>query len=150
MVDRFERFSFAISEISRHWHKLASDEMEKHGLKGTYSVYLTALYRHPDGITATMLGEICSKDKSDVSRAISAMEKKGLVKKSGTNQTLYRALLTLTEEGKKAAEHVSERARIAVEMAGKGISDEHRAIFYNTLELITSNLQTISKEGLPR
>lgn len=30
MVDRFERFSFAISEISRCWHKLAAEEMEKY------------------------------------------------------------------------------------------------------------------------
>ena len=33
MVDRFERFSFAISEISRCWHKIAAEEMEAYGLK---------------------------------------------------------------------------------------------------------------------
>lgn len=149
MVDRFERFSFAMSEIFRYWHKIASNEMEKYGLKGTHATYLTTMYRYADGVTATQLCELCGKDKSDVSRMISIMEKKGLVKKEGTNQNLYRASLKLTNNGKEIAEHVCERARIAVEAAGKGISDEHRAIFYNVLERITSNLQTISKEGLP-
>ena len=29
MVERFERFSYAISEISRCWHKIAGEEMQK-------------------------------------------------------------------------------------------------------------------------
>ena len=73
-MERFERFSFAISEISRYWHKLTAEEMEKYGLKGTHSVYLLTMYRYPDGITATQLCELCSKDKSDVSRMMSIME----------------------------------------------------------------------------
>ena len=33
MVERFERFSLAIFEISRYWHKLAAEEMSAYGLK---------------------------------------------------------------------------------------------------------------------
>ena len=65
MVDRFEQFSLAIMEISRHWHKMAADEMENHGLKGSHAVYLLTMYRYPEGITAPRLCEICGKDKSD-------------------------------------------------------------------------------------
>lgn len=150
MISRFERFSSAISEISRYWHKIAADEMTKYGLKGPHAVYLITMYRYSDGITSAQLCELCRRDKSDVSRAISVMEEKGLIKREGVNQNLYRALLKLTDEGRTAAEHICERARIAVETAGTGISDEHRIIFYETLELIASNLQTISEEGLPR
>ncbi|MBE7056497.1 MAG: hypothetical protein E7388_03540 [Ruminococcaceae bacterium] len=147
MVSRFERFSFAISEIYRYWHKIAADEMEKHGLKGPYSVYFTTMYRYPDGLTSAQLAEICSRDKSDVSRAIALMEKRALVVKEGAS---YRALLKLTEEGKKVAEFINERAGHAVDLGGKGLSEENRALFYETLELIVSNLQTISQEGLPK
>lgn len=150
MVSRFERFSFAISEIYRHWHKIAADEMAKYGLKGPYAVYFTAMSRFPEGITSAQLAEVCSRDKSDVSRAISIMEKKGLVKKEGSNRTLYRALLKLTEEGKIAAAHVNERAAVAVELGGRGLTDENREIFYETLEHIVANLQVMSEEGLPR
>ena len=34
MIDRFERFSLAITEVSRYWHKIASGEMEQYGMKG--------------------------------------------------------------------------------------------------------------------
>ena len=145
MVDRFERFSYAISEISRHWHKIASVVMEEHDLKGPYAVYFTTMYRNSDGITSARLSELCSRDKADVSRAISIFEKRGLVIKEGVN---YRALLKLTDEGKKIAEQVNEKARLAVEFGGRGLSDEDRDIFYKSLELIVVNLQILSKEGI--
>ena len=77
MIERFGRFSFAIFEITRHWHKLASDEMAKYGLKGPHATYLTTLYSFKDGITAPKLCELCGKDKADVSRMMSIMEEKG-------------------------------------------------------------------------
>ena len=33
MVDRFEKFSLAISEISRYWHKIAAEELKPYELK---------------------------------------------------------------------------------------------------------------------
>jgi len=146
MLERFERFSYGIFEISRCWHRLAAEEMEKYGLKGPYAVYLLALWRSNDGITAAQLCEICARDKADVSRAIHAMEEKGLVCREGNS---YRALLKLTSAGETAAQHVCQRASIAVEHAGKGFSDRHREIFYQVLDTITANLQVLSKEGLP-
>lgn len=150
MVDRFERFSLSIFEISRYWHKITAVEMEKYGLKGPHAVYLVTMYRYPDGVTSTQLCKLCGKDKSDVSRMMSIMEKKGLVTKEGIYQNLYRGVFKLTAAGKIAAEHVLQRISLAVEIAGKGLNEERRAIFYETLELIASNLRTISKEGLPQ
>lgn len=149
MIDRFERFSLAISEISRCWHKIAAEEMEKHGLKGPHAVYLVTLSRHEDGLTAPRLCELCGKDKADVSRMMSIMEEKGLVVKSGNGHTLYRGVIKLTDEGKKAAHYVRERASLATALAGKELSEEKRAIFYDALESIANNLKEISKDGLP-
>lgn len=149
MIERFERFSFAIMEISRYWHKIAADEMEKYGLKGPHATYLTTIYRFEDGVTAPQLCELCGKDKSDVSRMMSIMENKGLVVKEGIHQNLYRGVFKLTKAGKKAAEHVRKRASLAVELAGKTLTDEKRAVFYEVLETISFNLRQISKEGLP-
>ena len=149
MLNRFARFSLAIAEIDRCWHKLAAEEMAKYGLNSPHAVYLTTLYQFEEGITAAKLGELCCKNKADVSRMVSIMEKKGLVRKESTGGNMYRALLKLTDEGKLAARAVQERAVLAVDLAGAGLSDEKRAIFYDALELITSNLQVLSKEGLP-
>lgn len=149
MVERFERFSLAISEISRHWHKLTAEEMEKYGLKGTHSVYLLTMSRYPEGITAPLLCEHCGRDKADVSRMMAIMEKKGLVTKEGIHQNCYGGVFKLTPEGMNAVEHVKRRASLAVEIAGKDLSEESRTVFYAALESITTNLRTLSKEGIP-
>ena len=149
MQNRFARFSLAISEIDRCWHKLAAEEMSKYELNSPHAVYLTTLYDFPEGITAAKLGELCGKNKSDVSRMISIMERKGLVRKVAVGENFYRAKLLLTDEGKQAAEHVQRRAALAVELAGGGMTEADREVFYRCLESITTNLQTLSKEGLP-
>ena len=149
MTERFERFSYAISEILRHWHKLTSDEMEKYGLKGTHSVYLLTMARHPEGMTASQIGELCGRDKSDVSRMMAIMEKNELVTKEGVHQNLYRGVFKLTEKGHAAAACVKQRATLAVDIAGRDLSEESRTIFYAALESIAGNLRILSKEGLP-
>ena len=148
MLDRFERFSYGIFEISRYWHKIAADEMAQYELKGPSATYLTTLYRHGEGLTAAKLGQLCGRDKADVSRAVAAMEKKGLVIRLAVNENAYRARLRLTELGKTAAEHVCHRAALAVEQAGKDLSPETRAQFYEALELIATNLRQLSENGI--
>lgn len=150
MLDRFERFSRAISENSRCLHKLAADELAKYELNSPHAIYLITLYRYEEGITSAKLGELCCKDKADVSRMVSVMEKKGLVQKRSNGSNGYRALLKLTEEGKEAAQHVQERAALAVKLAGAGLSDSDREIFYRVLDLITGNLQNLCEKGLPQ
>lgn len=149
MEDRFERFSYLIFEIGRCWHKLAAEEMAKYGLKGPHAIYLTTLYQHDDGVTAPELCELCGKDKSDVSRMMSIMEKKGLVTKEGNNRSLYRGLFKLTTEGKKAALSVRGRVELAVKNGGNGLDEKKRKALYDTLELISSNLKELCKEGIP-
>lgn len=149
MTDRFEKFSYAIAEISRCWHKLTAEELAKYGLKGSHATYITTLYRYGEGITAPQLCRICGKDKADVSRMMSIMEKKGLVKKEGQNRSMYRGLLKLTEEGKKVAAHICERAAIATELAGQDLTEETRAVFYSALETITERLRELSEGGIP-
>ena len=149
MLERFERFLSAISEINRYWHKIAADEMRHYGLKGPHATYLAAIYRHPEGMTAVQICESCGKDKADVSRTMSTLESKGLVRKAEVGHTLYRGVYRLTDEGGRAAEHVCRRASLAVELAGKDLSDADRSVFYSSLDSIVNNLRIMSEEGLP-
>ena len=149
MIDRFERFSFAISEISRCWRKLASEELAKYGLKSPHATYLTTMYKYSNGITVPKFCEVSGKDKSDASRMIAILEEKGLACKKDVDGSLYRGLWVLTDEGKTAAEQVSLRASKAVELAGKDLDEETRYDFYKALESITSNLTKLSKEVIP-
>ena len=149
MVSRFERFSYAIFQITRYWHKITSDEMAQYGLKGPHAVYLIALSHHPEGVAAARLCGLCGKDKSDVSRAVALMEQHGMLVREGVAGNMYRAKLKLTQKGLAAAQQVSERAALAVEMAGESLSETQRTVLYDALEQIASNLRTISESGLP-
>ncbi len=150
MFHRFERFSVAVSEISRHLHKLTSEEMEKYGLKGVHGIYLLALARSSEGLTAPQLCETCGKDKSDVSRMMKIMEGKGLVVKDGGFQNRYGGVFRLTEQGTAIAECIRIRASKAVEIAGADLSERQRESFYDALESITLRLREMSQEGLPK
>ena len=148
MLDRFEKFSLAIAEISRCWHKIASEELSKYSLKSSHGTYLLTLSRYPEGITAPRLAELCDRDKADVSRMMSILEEKGLVTKDGLNPNRYRGSLRLTPDGQKVASELAQRAELAVEQAGRGLTEENRAIFYEPLDTITYNLRKICQEGL--
>ena len=150
MIGRFEKFTFAISELSRYWHKIASDEMAAYGLKGPYAVYLVTMQRHPEGITAARLCELCEKNKADVSRAMNDLEEKGMICRKTEGGNLYRAMLILTDKGKHAATHIRSLAETAVQVGGKGLSEEQRQTFYHALEVISTNLKEASKQGLPK
>ena len=148
MLDRFEKFSLAIAEINRCWHKIAGEELVKYSLKASHVSYLLTLYRNPEGLTAPKLAELCGRDKADVSRMLSILETKGLVTKDGISANRYRGCLRLTSEGQTVAKELSHRAERAVELAGAGLTEEHRAIFYESLDIITKNLRRICQEGL--
>ena len=145
MQNRFERFTHAIFEISRYWHKITAAELENLGLKGAYAIYLTVLSRCPEGLTAAKLSERCGRDKADVSRALADFEQKGLINR----QNGYRSPVVLTEAGRQAAEFVRSRAELAVGFASEGVSDEMRETMYEALDRISGNLQTIVRDGLP-
>lgn len=149
MLNRFEQFTTAISALYRDVQKIERDEMEKQGLRGAFAQYLLAISRYPEGITAATLCEVCDKDKAAVSRIISELENKGLLEKENDGISQYRAKLRLTPAGQQAAAFVRERASIAVELAGSGLSDEDRKVFYSALERISTNLQQICIDGIP-
>ena len=148
MISRFEYFSASISCIYRYIQRIERMEMEKYGLKGPHAQCLLAMSRFPEGITASRLCEICDKDKAAVSRMVAELEDKGMVRRNTPNGNRYRARLQLTELGEAAAGHVEQRAQLAVEEAGTGMTEQQRVNLYATLDLIAGNLQTICAEGL--
>lgn len=150
METRYEMFSSAISSMYHDIQKIERTEMSGYGLKGPHAQCLLAMGRHPEGITAAQLCEICEKDKAAISRILAELEQAGMVLRNTRNGNRYRALLTLTEQGKAAAQTVVEKARMAVELAGKGLKDAERELFYRVLAKIAGNLHDICREGLSK
>ena len=148
MISKYELFSASVSSLYRDIQRIERRETAKYGMKGPHAQCLLAMSRYPEGVTATQLCEICEKDKAAISRTLAELQQGGLVLRTERNGTRYRALLTLTEKGKDAARTVNEKAQIAVELAGAGLDDAQREVFYAVLDVIAGNLHTICKEGL--
>ena len=145
MNDRFERFSSIISEISYNLHKITAQEMEKHGLKGPYAIYILTLHRYDDGLTAARLCELSNRDKSDVSRAVTMMIKKGLIQRDAGS---YRSRLRLTELGKSSAEELRSLVERAVSVIDRYVSTDEREIMYSALGKIASTLSSIVNDEI--
>ena len=148
MINRYETFSSSIACLYHDIQKIERVEMAKYGLKGPHVQCLVNLSRHPQGITAAQLCEICEKDKAAVSRTVAELEEAGLLKRKEKNGVRYRAPLQLTEAGIRVAKSVGDRVELAVEQAGTGLNDAQREVFYQVLALIAGNLHTICKDGL--
>lgn len=150
MENRYELLSGAISCMYHDIQKIERVEMARYGLKGPHAQCLLAIKKHPEGITAARLCEICEKDKAAVSRTLAELEEVGMIYRENRNGSRYRSALMLTEQGEIAAEAVVEKARMAVERAGIGFGEAEREVFYRVLAIIAGNLHKLCKEGLTR
>lgn len=150
MENRYELLSGAISCMYHDIQKIERVEMARYGLKGPHAQCLLAIKKHPEGITAARLCEVCEKDKAAVSRTLAELEEVGMIYRENRNGSRYRSALMLTEQGEIAAEAVVEKARMAVERAGIGFGEAEREVFYRVLAIIAGNLHKLCKEGLTR
>ena len=155
MIDRFEQFYGSVSAIYHSIQKIERQEMAKYGLKGPHAQCLLAMVRHPEGITAARLCEICEKDKAAVSRTIGELENAGMGFGMFLCKTIakfrgwrYRSKLILTEKGREIASNVKQLVHVAVSQASEGYGPEERQIFVNVLGMIAGNLQTLSTDGI--
>lgn len=148
MISKYEIFTSVVSSLYHDIQRIERTEMARYGLKGSHAQCLVVLLRHPEGITASRLCEICEKDKAAVSRTVAELEEAGLLTKQEKNGIRYRVPLRLTQAGRDAAQTVNDLAGKAVEQAGAGLTDEQRAVFYHVLGVIAQNLHTIGRDGI--
>ena len=141
MTNRFEHFALDIFSITRYWNRLANEEMKKYGLRGAYALYLVVIESSEGQITAAKLADLCQRDKADVSRAITAFQKKGILEPYGDSK--YRAALNLTEKGRELAAQIRLRASEMIELAGQDLSEEMRENMYQCLDSIAMRMREI-------
>ena len=136
--ERFQAFVMGISVCYKYIQKIKSVEMTEFGLKGAHAMCIFFLNKHPEGLTAAQLSQLCAEDKAAVSRTLSSLMDLGYIE---SDEKKYRSRLRLSEKGKNVADHVDEMIERWVESGGDGLSEQDREIFYNTLELISENLR---------
>mgnify|MGYP003305966336 CR=1 FL=1 len=150
MESRYELLSGSISSMYHDIQKIERTEMAQYGLKGPHAQCLLAMKKHPEGITAARLCEVCDKDKAAVSRSILYLEQKNYLtreipaEREGRQMAKhYRAPLALTEEGSRIAREIAEKVDRVLEAVSRGVSEEDRTIMYAALEQINRNLRAL-------
>ena len=142
MQERFEKFTMLIVKLARNIKRIKSLEMEEFELK---SPHVSCLYylNNNEGLTFKQLCEACDEDKASVSRSIDYLVGKGLI--VNYSSKAYKSKILLTEEGKNIADEINKKISDVLEDAGKGVSDDERAIMYRSLTIISDNLEKISE-----
>ena len=147
MRNRFESFAEYIVELYRVLQKIKEVEMNHFQLKANHTMCLYYLGKHPEGLTATQLTGMCKEDKAAISRCLNQLIQKNLVISDIPDQKRsYRTLHFLTLEGKEVVSKMKERITEAVSNGGKGLTDDQRTVFYESMELILINLSKYFEE----
>ena len=141
MQDRFGSFVMGITACYKYIQRIKAAEMVDFGLKGTHVMCLFYLHRHPEGLTAAQLCQLCDEDKGAISRSITELESGSYLSVQRTDGKNYRARICLTEKGITAAQQMESLIGNWVEAVGGNLTQQERETFYLVLEKIAGNLK---------
>ena len=145
MEDRFQLLTANIAKMSRYIKRIKSEEMAdiEAGLKGPHVSCLYYIYKSNGTMTAKEITEVCDEDKAAISRSLDTLEKDGYISCESKTEKRYKSPISLTEKGKNVAVKVVKKIDKIVDLAGVGLSEENRKIFYESLALIGKNLKNL-------
>ena len=140
-MNRFETFTGSIMELNRYLQKLKDIEMKPFGLRANHVMCLYYLGKNPQGLTVTQMAETCKEDKAAVSRCLSQLVERGLVRGDfPENKRSYRTRLTLTDAGQELVQKIYQKVDAAMVGGSSGLTDAQRENLYAAMEIIISNL----------
>ena len=144
MNERFETFTVLLNRINRNIRKIKNEEMANYELRSPHISCLYYLYISEE-LTSKDLCERCEEDKATISRSLDYLEKNGYLVCKSESKKRYNAPFVLTERGTRAGKRIADKIVAVLDEISTGISDEDRAIFYRSLNIISENLDKVAK-----
>ena len=117
-------------------------EMADFGLKSPHVTILYYLYKE-NGMTSKELCDVCEEDKAAVSRSIDFLEKNNYLYCESKTEKRYKSPILLSKKGKEVGKIIVEKIDCVLSDAGKGLTEDDRQVFYQSLGLINENLKNI-------
>ena len=145
MEDRFQLLTANIMKMGRYIKRIKSEEMAdiEPDLKGPHVSCLYYIYKSNGTLTAKEITEVCDEDKAAISRSLDSLEKEGYNVCESKTEKRYKSPISLTEKGKVVAAKIVKKVDKIVDIAGAGLTEENRKIFYESLVLISKNLKNL-------
>ena len=144
MDERFETFTVLLNRINRNIRKIKNEEMKNYELRSPHVSCLYYLYISEE-LTSKELCERCEEDKATISRSLDFLEKNGYLICKSESKKRYNAPFKLTEKGERAGKRITEKITAVLDEISSGISDEDRAVFYRSLNVISENIEKTAK-----
>ena len=144
MNERFEAFTVLLNRINRNIRKIKNEEMANYELRSPHISCIYYLYISNE-LTARELCDRCEEDKATISRSLDYLEKNGYITCKSDSKKRYNAPFELTERGMRAGKRIADKIGFVLDEISKGISDEDRAVFYRSLNIISENLVNVAK-----
>jgi DNA-binding MarR family transcriptional regulator len=144
MEERFETFTVLLNRINRNIRKIKNKEMSNYEIRSPHISCLYYLYISKE-LTSKDLCERCEEDKATISRSLDYLEKNNYIICKSQSKKRYNAPFELTERGARAGKRIADKISAVLEEISTGISDEDRAIFYRSLNVISENIEKIAK-----
>ena len=144
MDERFETFTVLLNRINRNIRKIKNEEMKNYDLRSPHISCLYYLFISEE-LTSKDLCERCEEDKATISRSLDYLEKNGYLVCKSESKKRYNAPFELTERGMRAGKRIAEKITAVLDEISSGISDEDRAIFYRSLNVISENIDKVAK-----
>lgn len=142
MQERFKNFTVLIAKINRSIKKIKTEEMKEFNLKSPHVSCLYYLFQE-SSLTAKELENICQEDKASLSRSLEHLENCGYIKYNSDLKKKYKTSLQLTQKGKEIATIITKKIDNNLNLASNGLNEEKRKILYESLNLISKNLDNI-------
>lgn len=136
---RFIKFSALLNSAEKSISRMKHKKMDSYGLDNAHTLCICVLAEAREGLTKTELASSCGVDKAQISRVVTALQKKGYVA-SDAKQKLYKQKYALTDDGKKVADELSELILDINSYVSGSIPEEQISLFYATFETICENL----------
>lgn len=147
MLERFERFTSAISTATKCVVKLKAREVREKGLRATHVMTLVSIGKSgARGVTATTIGKYCREDKAGISKDLAALKEKGYIAPLDESKKKYGVRYVLTDVGEALYEKIRDDIREVVLRCGDGVDEAEREIFYRVFDKILDNLLSACEE----
>ena len=144
-MERFERFTVLITNITRSIRRIKNEEMVRWNLRSHHVSCVYYLYKK-GALTSKKLCDICNEDKANISRSIDYLEAEGFITQKNNKQKRYNSQYILTEKGMTVGRIISERIDEVINYASGDLCDKDRATMYACLEAINEKLSVFSDE----
>ena len=147
--ERFENFVGVIYALNKEIGRIKTQKMASLGLRGTDTMVLYHL-AHADGDLAEAdVARLMRQDRAAVTRIVSRLEAQGMVVRGHASEdakvrgSRYRAPVTLTAAGRKAALEMDQIINDVVAEASADIGPQERERMYTWLTQVLESLERI-------